>query len=54
MNRSCSYHIERHSSHADAGLMFEGSQWRRLDIFLFPQVAAAVSGAILISLKLKN
>lgn len=54
MNGACSYRTERHSSHAGAGLTLEGSQWCRLDVFLFPQVAAAVSGAILMILKLEN
>lgn len=45
---------ERHSSHADAGLTFEGSQGCRLDVFPFPQVAAAISGALLMSIKLNE
>lgn len=49
MNGPCSYRTERHSSHADVGLTFKRSQWCRLDIFLSPQVAAAISGAILMS-----
>lgn len=54
MNGPCSYRTERHSSHTDAGLTFKGSQWCRLDVFIFPQVTAAISGAILMTLKQKK